>query len=71
VEPESPLYYPDILIINRGIDDNPISDDKPTVQREEPPHREARLRQNRRHNIRHQHAARDQDPTQPVSRDEA
>jgi hypothetical protein len=37
---------------------------------EEPPQREAWRRRNRRRNIRRHHEAREQDPAQPVSRDE-
>jgi hypothetical protein len=37
---------------------------------EEPPQREARRRRNRRWNFQRHHEAREQDPAQPVSRDE-
>jgi hypothetical protein len=31
VEAEPSLYYPDVLFINEGVDNNPIFDDEPTV----------------------------------------
>jgi hypothetical protein len=31
VEAEPSLYYPDVLFINEGVDNNPIFDDEPAV----------------------------------------
>jgi hypothetical protein len=53
-----------------GLESPPIFDDEPTVQGEEPPQREAWRRRNRHQNIRRHHEAGEQDPAQPVSRDE-
>jgi hypothetical protein len=52
VEVEPPLYYPNILFMNIGVDDNPISNDEPTVQGEEPPQCKAQLHRNWCHNVR-------------------
>jgi hypothetical protein len=52
------------------VESSPISDDEPTVLREEPPQREARRRRNRHRNVRQHHEAEERDPAQPVSRDE-
>jgi hypothetical protein len=41
------------------------------MQGEEPPQRDARRRRNKRLNVRRHHEAGEQDPAQPVSRDEA
>jgi hypothetical protein len=62
-------FYPDVVFIGR-VESPPISDDEPTVPREEPPQRESRRRRNRRRNIRRHHEAGERDPAQPVSRDE-
>lgn len=35
MEAEPPLYYPDVLFI-KGVDNDPISDEEPTIQGEEP-----------------------------------
>jgi hypothetical protein len=64
-------FFPDILFIEGRLESAPISDDEPTMQGEEPPQRDARRRRNRRRNVRRHHEAGEQDPTQPVSRDEA
>jgi hypothetical protein len=62
-------FYPDVLFI--GIVESPtVSDDEPTAPGEEPPQRESRRRRKRRRNVRRHHAAGEQDPEQPVSRDE-
>jgi hypothetical protein len=45
-------FYPDVLFIRERVESSPISDDEPTMPREEPPQREARRRRNRRRNIR-------------------
>jgi hypothetical protein len=63
-------FYPDILFIGGRVESTPISDDEPTAPGEEPIQRESRRRKNRRRNIRRHHEAGEQDPTQPVSRDE-
>jgi hypothetical protein len=63
-------FYPDVLFIGR-VESPPVSDDEPTVPREEPPQRESRRRRNRRRNIRRHHEAGERNPEQPVSRDEA
>jgi hypothetical protein len=63
-------FYPDVLFIGGRVESNPTSDDEPTAPGEEPLHRESRRRSNRRQNIRWHHEAREQDPAQPVSRDE-
>jgi hypothetical protein len=63
-------FYPDVLFIGGRIESSPISDDEPTMLGEEPSHREARRRRNRRWNIRRHHEAGERDPAQPVSRDE-
>ena len=55
----------------KKIEDVPVSDDDPTVLGEEPTQREARQRRNRLRNIQRHHEAREWDPAQPVSRDEA
>jgi hypothetical protein len=44
-------FYPDVLFIGR-VESSPISNDEPTVPREEPPQREARRRRNQCRNIR-------------------
>jgi hypothetical protein len=62
-------FYPDVLFIGR-VESPPVSDDEPTAPGEEPPQRESRRRRNRRRNIRRHHEAGEQDPAQPVSRDE-
>jgi hypothetical protein len=62
-------FYPYVLFIGR-VESPPISDDEPTVPREEPPQRKSRRRRNRRRNIRRHHEAGERDPAQPVSRDE-
>jgi hypothetical protein len=62
-------FYPDVLLIER-VESPPISDDEPTTPGEEPPQRESRRQRNRRRNIRRHHEAGEQDPAQPVSRDE-
>jgi hypothetical protein len=41
------------------------------MQGEEPPQRKAQRQRNRRRNVRRNHEARERDPAQPVSRDEA
>jgi hypothetical protein len=63
-------FYPDVLFIGGRVESNPISDDEPTAPGEEPLHRESRRRRNRCRNIRRHHEAREQDPAQPMSRDE-
>jgi hypothetical protein len=63
-------FYPDVLFIGGRVESNPISDDEPTAPGEEPLHRESRRRRNRCRNIRRHHEAGEQDPAQPVSRDE-
>jgi hypothetical protein len=63
-------FYPDILFIRGRLESSPIFDDESTVYGEEPPQREARRRRNRRWIIRRHHEAGEQDPAQPVSRDE-
>jgi hypothetical protein len=63
-------FYPDVLFIGGRVESSPISNDEPTVPGEEPPQWEARRRRNRRCNARRHHEAREQDPAQPVSRDE-
>jgi hypothetical protein len=63
-------FYPDVLFIGGRVESNPISDDEPTAQGEEPLHRESRRRRNRRRNIRRHHEAGERDPAQPMSRDE-
>jgi hypothetical protein len=50
--PKTFHYYPNLFCINEGIDNDPVFDDKPTLLGEEPLHREARRRRNRRCNIR-------------------
>jgi hypothetical protein len=62
-------FYPDILFIGR-VESPPLSDDEPTAPGEEPPQQESRRQRNRRRNIRRHHEAGEQDPEQPVSRDE-
>jgi hypothetical protein len=37
--PKFPLYYLDVLCISAVVEDNPVSDDEPTMQGEEPPQR--------------------------------
>jgi hypothetical protein len=66
----APLY-PDVLFIHGRLESSPISDDEPTMLGEEPPQRDARRQRNRRQNVRRHHEAREWDPTQPVSQDEA
>jgi hypothetical protein len=62
VLPRRPLY--------RGRAElSPISDDEPTVPREEPPQREARRRRNRHRNAQRHHEAGERDPAQPMTRD--
>jgi hypothetical protein len=39
-------FYPDVLFIGGSVESSPISDDEPTVPREEPPQLEARRRRN-------------------------
>jgi hypothetical protein len=63
-------FYPDVLFIGGRVESSPISDDEPTMPREEPLQREARRQRNRRCNARRHHEAGEQDPAQPVSRDE-
>jgi hypothetical protein len=55
-------FYPYILFIGGRLESSPISDDEPTMPREEPPQREARRRRNRRRNIRRHHEAGERDP---------
>jgi hypothetical protein len=56
---------------HRGrLESSPIFDDKPTVQGEEPPQREAQRRRNRCQNVRRHHEAGERDLAQPVSQDE-
>jgi hypothetical protein len=64
-------FFPDILFIQGRLGSSPISDDEPTMLGEESPQRDGRRRRNRRRNVRQNHEAREQDPTQPVSRDKA
>jgi hypothetical protein len=64
-------FYPDILFIQGRLELAPISDDEPTMQGEEPPQRDARRQRNRRRNVRRHHEARERDPAQPISWDEA
>jgi hypothetical protein len=52
-------FYPDVLFIGGRVESSPISDDEPTIPREEPPQREARRRRNQRRNVRRHHEARD------------
>jgi hypothetical protein len=65
----TPLY-PDVLFIGGRVESSPISDNEPTVPREELPQREARRWRNRRRNVRRHHEAGERDPAQPVSQDE-
>jgi hypothetical protein len=44
-------FYLDILFIGGRVESSPISNDEPTMPREEPPQREARRWRNRRRNI--------------------
>jgi hypothetical protein len=62
-------FYPDVLFIGR-VESPTVSDDEPTAPEEEPPQRESHRRRNRRKNVRRHHEAGEQDPEQPVSRDE-
>jgi hypothetical protein len=62
-------FYPDILFIGRA-ESPPVSDDEPTMPREEPPQRESRRWRNRRRNIWRHHEAGERNSEQPVSRDE-
>jgi hypothetical protein len=55
-------FYHDILFIGGRLESSPISDDKPTVQGEEPPQREAWRRRNRRRNVWRHHEAGERDP---------
>jgi hypothetical protein len=64
-------FYPNIIFIQGRLESAPISEDEPTMQGEEPPQRDARRQRNKRRNVRRHHEARERDPTQPVSRDEA
>jgi hypothetical protein len=64
-------FYLDVLFIQGRLESSPISDDEPTMQGEEPPQHDARRWRNRRWNVRRHHEAREQDPTQPVPREEA
>jgi hypothetical protein len=64
-------FYPDILFIQGRLESSPISDDEPTVLGVEPPQHDARRWRNRRRNVRQHHEAREQDPAQLVSQDEA
>jgi hypothetical protein len=64
-------FYPDVLFIGGRLESIPVFDDEPTMQGEEPPQREARRRRNRCRNMRRHHEARERDPVQPVSQDEA
>jgi hypothetical protein len=64
-------FYPDVLFIEGRLESAPVSDDEPTMQREEPPQREAQRRRNRRQNVRQHHEVGERDLTQSVSRDEA
>ena len=64
-------FYPNIIFIQGRLESAPISEDEPTMQGEEPPQRDARRQRNKRQNVRRHHEARERDPTQPVSRDEA
>jgi hypothetical protein len=63
-------FYPDVLFIGGRVESSPISDDELTLPGEEPPKQEAHRRSNRRQNARRHHEAGEQDPAQPVSRDE-
>jgi hypothetical protein len=45
-------FYPNVLFIEGRLESSPISNDEPTMPREEPPQREARRRRNRHRNIR-------------------
>lgn len=69
--PGSLLHYRDVLCINAVVEIDPVSDDKSTVQGDEPPQCESCCRWNRHRNIWRHHAIGEQDPTQPVSRDKA
>jgi hypothetical protein len=64
------LFYPNVLFIGGRVESSPISDDEPTVPREEPHQQEARRLRNRRRNAQRHHEAGERDPAQPVSRDE-
>jgi hypothetical protein len=63
-------FYPDVLFIGGRVESSPVSDDEPTVPREEPLQRESRRRRNRRRNIRRHHEAKERDLAQPVLWDE-
>jgi hypothetical protein len=56
-------FYPDVLFIGGRVESSPISDDEPTMPREEPPQREARRRRNRHRNARRHHEVKERDPT--------
>jgi hypothetical protein len=60
-------FYPDVLFIGGRVESSPISDNEPTVPREEPPQQEARRRRNQRRNAPRHHEAGERDPAQPVS----
>jgi hypothetical protein len=68
---ETAPFYPDILFIRGRLESSPISNDKPTMQGEEPPQHEAQRRRNRRRNMWRHHEAGERDPAQPVSWDKA
>jgi hypothetical protein len=63
-------FYLDVLFIGRRVESTPVSDDEPTAPGEEPLQRESCRRRNRCQIIRRHHEAGEQDPAQPVSRDE-
>jgi hypothetical protein len=65
----TPLY-PDVLFIGGRVESSPVSDDEPTMPREQPLQRESRRRRNRRQNIQRHHEAGERDPAQSVSQDE-
>jgi hypothetical protein len=62
-------FYPDVLFIGK-VESPVVSDDEPTAPGEEPHQQESRRRRNRRRNVRRHHAAGEQNPEQPISRDE-
>jgi hypothetical protein len=63
-------FYPGVLFIGGRVESSPISDDEPTLPREEPPQREARRWRNRCRNVWRHHEAGERDLAQPISRDE-